>query len=627
MSDIQTLKERIGQEAEHIIANGLHLERIGNKYRCPNKVAHKNGDKNPSMAWHREGLQFNCFTCGISIDLYDYYRNYLNYSHIEAMEAMGMEEEKANDIQFNKTENQKPKFDDEVKKLMKLASNTMDYLNKRALDDETVKYFKLATYQGQLAIPYYSDNKKIIGVKVRKLSNTKPKYYAITGSKFGLYNKQNIMDESQLIITEGEFDCMIVHQCGFCNVVSVGTGANSLKELLQQEKVYLNGFNSLIILSDNDEYGPNMDKAFLKEFGYKVKLPNKDLFKDCKDINEVFLKYGEGQVKKIIDSAIRKIEGLRDLDNQPYRGLSAIEGKYIPTGIKSIDYAINDLAPGLVTLITGRSNGGKSTFVNQIMANAINENCKVLLVAGEGLQEYIINNLYKAVIGRDDRYFEYKQINKRKFKEPKAEVLQALQQWHKGKFTLFSKGDSTLKTTDELFEMMDLEVKTNKHELVVIDNLMSVLSIEKASEKLEKQADFMQRCCDLAKSEGIHIILVLHPNKTVQKGSDMEFDQISGTLDLPNKADNIIAVKRNYDEEDLSKGINGEIDVLKNRYFTDSIKVETHYDKETGLLLEIDKETGDYLAYSFGWMRYLKGNKASYSVPEGFQEVIGKVDG
>ena len=47
---------------------------------------------------------------------------------------------------------------------------------------------------------------------------------------------------------------------------------------------------------------------------------------------------------------------------------------------------------------------------------------------------------------------------------------------------------------------------------------------------------------------------------------------------------------------------------FKNRYFNDLSKIKTHYDKETGLLLEIDEETGDYLAYAFKWMQYLNQN-------------------
>ena len=131
---------------------------------------------------------------------------------------------------------------------------------------------------------------------------------------------------------------------------------------------------------------------------------------------------------------------------------------------------------------------------------------------------------------------------------------------------------------------------------------MSVLSVNSA-EKYEQQADFVQRLCDLAKAYTTHIILVLHPNKTYQKGSEMDFEQISGSSDIYNKADNIIAVTREYDEEEKNKGIDGYLQVLKNRYYGDLVKVEVTYEKSTGLLLEIDRKQKDILGYSFNWDR------------------------
>ena len=602
---IQKLKQVVGQEAENIIANGMGLEKKGKKYRCPNGSAHKNNDNNPSMSWDPKALQFYCFTCKNKIDIYEYYRKYEGLEHVEIMQKYGIGSYNNKGEKKTEKENNKTDF-----KINKIGGKQIKYLQSRGINEETYQFFKLGNVDNNLAIPYSDSNGRITGIKIRKLSNKGSKYYARTGSDFNLYNKQNINTSyDTLIITEGEFDAMIIHQCGYKNVVSVPSGAESLDKLFKRNKDFIGTYNSLIVLGDNDKSGSNMDEIFVKEFGYKIKLPDKKLYKDCIDLNEAFLKYGKGQIDKIIRSASLKIEGLRNLDDQPYQGLDTLaDGKYISTGLPRIDFAINDLAPGLVTLIAGRSNGGKSTLINQIVANAIDDDNKVLLISGEGIPEVIINNLYKAVIGRDSRFYEYKKINKRKFKEPNKQVIEALQAWHYNKLVLFNKGESNLKTTDELFELLNIAVKTNRHDLIVIDNLMSILSVEKASEKLEGQADFMQRCCDLAKAEKVHIILVLHPNKTVTKGTSMDFEQISGTLDLANKADNIIFVKRNYDEESLERGIDGEIEILKNRYFNDLSKINTHYDEETGLLLEIDERTGDYLAYTFKWVQYLNPN-------------------
>jgi twinkle protein len=299
------------------------------------------------------------------------------------------------------------------------------------------------------------------------------------------------------------------------------------------------------------------------------------------------------------------IEGRRDLDNAPYKGMKARKGNYIPTGIDTIDNAINDLAPGAVTLIAGRTNGGKTTYVKQIVVNAIDKGNKVYVVSGEGDTETYINELYQCVIGRNSNYYNSVKLNKRFIKEPKPEVLAALQKWHEKKLVIFSKHESKLKTLDELFGMLAKEEDTNRHNLIVIDNLMSVVSAQ-ASEKNEVQADFMQRCIHLAGAYRCHCILVLHPNKTYQKGQHLEIEQISGTMDLGNKADNVISVIREYDESKTSQGINGSISVIKNRYFTDIVTTETHYEKETGLLLEIDEKTNEFKGYSFGWQKYLK---------------------
>ena len=65
MSDIQRIKEKYGQEAEQVIANGLQLEVKGKKYRCPNGIAHKNNDRSPSMSWDPNALHMYCFGCGL----------------------------------------------------------------------------------------------------------------------------------------------------------------------------------------------------------------------------------------------------------------------------------------------------------------------------------------------------------------------------------------------------------------------------------------------------------------------------------------------------------------------------------------------------------------------------------
>jgi len=601
---IEEIKQKYGQQAEIIIANGLNLVSKGKSYRCPNTAAHTHGDKDPSMSWDRKALQYHCFGCGMNIDLYGYYREHLNYSHQEIIsELLGVEDYKKTSMQINRDT-----FSEQLKKVKPITDECIEYIGKRGITPTTINEFKLGSYDGKIAFPYIK-HETVIGYKTRKpIKNPgKPKMQSITGSKPYLFNSQNIETGAELIICEGEFDCMIISQCGFKNVVSVGAGAGSLNVLIEQAKEYLNKFDNLIIVSDNDKAGTVMDQLFVEAFGEKAKLIDKKLYSH-NDINEEFIFFKEERIIKIIESGRFKIEGRRDLDKTPYMGLKAKTGKYIPTGINSVDDAINELAPGCVTLIAGRSNGGKTTFTKQIMANAIDKNNKVYLMSGEGDPEKLINELYQCVIGRDVNAYDTIKINRKYHKEPKKDVLEAIQEWHKGKFTLFNKGESKLKTIAQLFKMVEIEIKINKFDLVVIDNLMSILSVQ-AADKLEAQADFVQRCHDLAQAYNTHIILVIHPNKTLKKGDDMDFEQISGSADIANKADNIISVRKEYDEEVKAEGIHGRISVLKNRYYSDNPVCDIHFEVETGLLLEINKATGNAEAYNFGWRKYLDAKR------------------
>jgi hypothetical protein len=88
----------------------------------------------------------------------------------------------------------------------------------------------------------------------------------------------------------------------------------------------------------------------------------------------------------------------------------------------------------------------------------------------------------------------------------------------------------------------------------------------------------------------------------------LELEQISGNSDLYNKADNVIAVLREYSPEKTRAGRNGKIVLLKNRYYSDLLTCETHFDGDTGLLLEIYNDVT--LPYEFDWNKYIDVKEA-----------------
>jgi len=589
---IKALVNQVGDSAEQIISDGLGLEKKGNNYKCPNFHEHKNGDKNPSMGWVKGKNYFNCLRCGENIDIYTYYTKYMNYTFSDVMAEGGIQNIGENRKAFKKNlDSEKSKLTEEQKK----------FIADRDITNETRKYFKLFNSGGSIGIPYLK-NQILTGVKKRNISGDGIKNTSITGSKYALFNQDSVEFDKPLVITEGEWDAMIVHQSGYTNVVSVGCGANSVKSLFEITKDFLNKFDSIILFTDNDDAGNSMDSKFLLEFEGKVATVDKTIYQNCKDANEIYLTHGKEKIKKVIDSGKVSFDGEWDLDNDPYTELDPKDTKFIRTGIEKIDYSINTIQSRTVTLITGRSNAGKSTFVNQVLLNGIENGFKTYLVAGEGEKMKIANRFYTSMIGYDKKYYDEKKFGIRKIKEPKQTVLEAIQRWHEGKFKMFIKSLSKYKTEEQLFRMLEYKIRTEGYSLIILDNLMSLLTVSRSQDKNEAQGQFIERCHHLAKSCNCAIIVVLHPNKTYKGGEEMEFEQISGTSDIANKADVILNVIRIKDPAD---GVTSKIQIAKNRDWSELPTVECAFVPETNSYAEI--VNGQILNKPVkSWIKYLK---------------------
>lgn len=307
-------------------------------------------------------------------------------------------------------------------------------------------------------------------------------------------------------------------------------------------------------------------------------------------------------VAQKIECSVGTVIGRRDFKENPYVPKIMTNELYIPSGIDTIDYAMNDIRKGYTSILVGRSNGGKSAIVNQIVANGIYKKARIFFVEGEEDEDERMRSIYNCVIGRDQQYVRNVLENKRYKKYPTKTALEALHKWQDDRFTLFDKTKSKIKSTEALFSMLKRESEKEHFDLFIVDNLMSVLNTT-SQEKLENQAKFMENCKDLAKIYGTHVMIVMHVNKTCAKNQEPELESILGSSDLQNKADFVLGLVRFYDNDLKDSGIDGRLLMLKNRSYSDLPKVDLKFDTETGLLCEI--VNGKAKTYEFGWKKYL----------------------
>ena len=227
----------------------------------------------------------------------------------------------------------------------------------------------------------------------------------------------------------------------------------------------------------------------------------------------------------------------------------------IETGFAPLDAATSGgLNFGTLTVLTGSPGSGKSTFLNQILANALSLGFNSFLYSGELPAQMALDWFYKTVANPIHLSFGVNRFGKT-IKVTDEGVLQ-INKWLKNKLFLFSKNaqaDETNISTVIEFLAVKKDVK-----LFVLDNLMTIEC--SGSDKYEKQINVIKSLKNLAKHYNIVIILVAHSNKnSIQRREPHVFD-ISGASEIANLSDYILNATRDNDRDNETT-----ILLLKNR--------------------------------------------------------------
>jgi DNA primase len=107
-----------------------------------------------------------------------------------------------------------------------------------------------------ILLPWITVNDGMVwGIKVRRAAG-KPKYVQVGGGKIsaGLYNAHNIRPGKPLLLTEGEFDCLLIQQVAG-DLVNVATLGSATTKLSYHWLATLATCNPILACYDNDEAG------------------------------------------------------------------------------------------------------------------------------------------------------------------------------------------------------------------------------------------------------------------------------------------------------------------------------------------------------------------------------------
>jgi twinkle protein len=377
--------------------------------------------------------------------------------------------------------------------------------------------------------------------------------YRARGKKF--YQKPNgqktffnadVLDEPclkdgsvSLIITEGEMDALAVIECGYPYVVSVPDGAPphivgiSTDEDIDAEYdgkyVYIfNNWDALkpirkiIIATDADDPGKRLAEELVRRLG-RVRCQFIEYPKDCKDLNDVLLEYGPSIVTRtLIDAKPYPVSGLYTFSELPQEP----EFESLTTGWDRLDPYIRPFYPAFM-VVTGVAGSGKSTWVNQLVA-----------------QMSIIHGIGIGIASFEMRINPFvSQVLLNTYNDLRGGSEAERNRWLDERFVFISPepgDDNNEFNVDWLIDKATAAVIRYGIRILVVDPWNE---IEHAVRRLENFSDYTGRAIRALKRFGrefdVLVIIVAHPTKSgaQKQPKDITLYDISDSAHFANKAD------------------------------------------------------------------------------------------
>ena len=420
------------------------------------------------------------------------------------------------------------------------VSSGLDWMPKAQKNVETIRF------------NYYRDN-EIVNIKYRG-PNKDFKLHA--DAELIFYNLDAIKGLKEIIIVEGEVDCLSVYESGRHNVISVPNGAGNFDFITNCFEI-LDELDSAIIAVDNDKKGLELQEKLIKSIGpEKCKTVN---FEDCKDANEYLIKHGVEALGLIIDSAIDvPVDGVLFVENVWDSMLHQFtHGQKVGTTTyyKNLDPHWT-WRKTEVNIWTGYANEGKSCFLNQLcVLKAKNEGWRYAVFTPENYPvSDFYNELIHCYVGKttDKRFANVMTLEE--FEEGAKFV-------HEHFFAIVPEDNYEI---DTIFSKMKFLIRKYGVDACVIDPYNQVDHKMKSGEREDLYISrFMSKLKKFAVDNDISMNLVAHQlTPDTQGRTDYpkpDTYRIKGGGTFTDKADNVIAVWRPYRKSDYQ---NPEVNII-----------------------------------------------------------------
>ncbi len=348
-------------------------------------------------------------------------------------------------------------------------------------------------------------------------------------------------------------------------------------------------------------------------FGWETQLPyyeNKIFARYKKEYTlNLFKKLDSGEIDyHHFASKIEEINDYELSDKSTFKTISELNTKdidkiYIKSEIFKIDREIKGFALGELSVWSGGNASAKSTFLNQIVLESINQCCNVAIYSGELTSQRLLSWLTLQAAGKNNI------TEKNGFYKPTDSAKDKIMYWLDNRLYIYE--NSFGNKAKYIISSIKKCIEKNNIKVVIIDNLMSLDINDYGDNKYDTQSYLIKELSELAKKYQVHIHFVCHPRKST---TFLRKVDISGTADITNVADNVFILHRvNNDFRKATRDMFGWkddhelykfsniIEICKSREFgVQDCFVGLYFEKETKRLLNA---VGERKRYGWEMMR------------------------
>ncbi len=462
-------------------------------------------------------------------------------------------------------------------------------LQKRCITQDTVNKwdYQTGTFKGkkvQIANYRKSGSSKVVAQKLR--FPNKDFLFIGDTKEANLFGKNLFSKGKMIVVTEGELDAMSVSQAqgNKWPVVSVASGAGGAKRCLQREIEYLEGFESVVLMFDQDEAGKKAIEECVPLFSPgKVKIATLPL----KDASEMLK---DGREKEIISA----IWGA-----QVWRPDGIVDGRDLwhlisnEENIESFPYpfsGLNNMTQGMrrgeIVTITAGSGVGKSQVCREIGYHCMLQGHKLGYLALE-------ENNKRTALGFIGLYLN-KPIHLQNIECSSEELKDGFDNvLSTGNLFLYDHWGSV--EPDHLFNKIRYLVRGMECDCIILDHISIVISGLTSGGDERRMLDFvMTKLRSLVEELQCALILVSHLRRPSgdrghEEGVQTSLNQLRGTHGIAQLSDIVIGCERNQQSEDNPNLTT--VRILKNRWTGETgICNALEYSKDTGRMIEVSQD-------------------------------------